>query len=128
MAGGVVSRTVTVNEFLPMLPRVSVAWQFTVVVPKPKVEPDAGVQVTGRLPSTISFAVTVKLTAAPLGPVASTIMSPGSLTAGPMVSTTVTVKLPVVVRLASFVALQLTVVVPMPNTEPDGGVQVTVPS
>jgi hypothetical protein len=44
IAGFSVSLTVTVNEQEAVLPDVSVAVQFTVVVPFGKVEPDAGVQ------------------------------------------------------------------------------------
>jgi hypothetical protein len=54
--GGVDSLTVTVNEFFPTLPVVSVAVQLTVVVPIGNVDPDAGVHVTGTEPSTGSVA------------------------------------------------------------------------
>jgi hypothetical protein len=45
-----------VNEAEPVLPCVSVAVQVTVVVPSENVEPLAGVQLTGRAPSTLSVA------------------------------------------------------------------------
>jgi hypothetical protein len=57
--GGAVSLTVTVNEAEPVLPRVSVAVQVTVVVPSGNVEPLAGLQLTGRAPSILSLAEAV---------------------------------------------------------------------
>ena len=57
MTGGVVSCTVTVKLLVPMLPAVSVAEQLTVAVPRAKTLPEAGVQVTGTLISTMSLAV-----------------------------------------------------------------------
>ena len=61
--GPVVSVTVTVNEAAPLLPRVSVAVQLTVVAPSGNVEPLAGVQLTATLPSTMSVAVALKVKA-----------------------------------------------------------------
>ena len=75
-----------------MLPAVSVAEQVTVVGPSAKVLPDAGVQTGVIEPSTVSVAVAVNVTTAPLGPVASAVMSAGTVTTGSVVSTTVTVK------------------------------------
>jgi hypothetical protein len=57
--GPVVSATVTVKEADPLLVFVSVAVQVTVVGPSGNVDPLAGVQVTGRGPSTRSVAVAV---------------------------------------------------------------------
>jgi hypothetical protein len=45
---------------------------------------------------------------------------------GAVVSCTVTVKLHEAIKPASSVAVQVTVVVPKPKVEPEGGVQVTV--
>ena len=56
-AGGVVSRTVTVNELLLLLPEKSVAPHVTVVVPRGNVLPDAGAQLTATSPSRSSIAV-----------------------------------------------------------------------
>src|SRR5258708_16548699 len=92
IAGGVVSRTVTVSDPDPTLPCVSVDWQFTVVVPSAKIVPDAGVQVTSRPPSTASTAVAENVTTAPAGLVASATTLPAVVTCGPVVSCTVTVK------------------------------------
>src|SRR5262245_58663433 len=57
--GGVVSRTVTVNVLVPVLPWLSVALQVTVVVVAAKTEPLGGVHVTGRGPSMLSVAAAV---------------------------------------------------------------------
>ena len=57
MVGGVLSCTVTVKESVAPLFAASVAVQVTVVVPKAKVEPLAGVQLTVGLGSTASVAV-----------------------------------------------------------------------
>src|SRR3954467_14405681 len=51
ITGGVVSRTVTVNDPCPVLLWVSVAVHCTVVMPSGKVDPEAWSQVTGREPS-----------------------------------------------------------------------------
>jgi hypothetical protein len=50
-------------------------------------EPDFGLQTVGRFPSTVSVAVDLKLTILPSGPVASRIMSSGTVTIGGVVST-----------------------------------------
>src|SRR5260221_310923 len=55
-----VEATSTVNEHLFVLPEVSVATQFTVVMPFGKVEPDGGAQ-TNATPGQLSAAVTVKV-------------------------------------------------------------------
>lgn len=49
--------TVTLKLQLFVLPCVSLAEQTTLVVPSAKVEPDGGRQLTGLLPSQLSFAV-----------------------------------------------------------------------
>ena len=71
---------------LPVLSAVSVAVQVTVVAPTGKVLPEAGAQIGVRAPSTLSTAVTVKGTTAPLGPVAGAVMSAGTVTTGAVVS------------------------------------------
>ena len=66
MFGAVVSRIVTLNLALEVLPLASEAEQVTSVRPKGKVEPESGEQLTVRLPSTASVAVgMVKITVAP---------------------------------------------------------------
>ena len=59
MTGPVVSDTVTENALFAGLPRVSTALQVTAVGPSGNVEPLAGTQFTGRVPSTRSVADTV---------------------------------------------------------------------
>jgi hypothetical protein len=123
--GPVVSVTVTVKDAAPLLPLVSVAVHETVVGPSGNVDPLAGVQVTGRGPSTPSLADAVKLNAAPVAPVASTVAFAGTVTTGPVVSATVTVKDAVPLLPLASVAVQLTVVAPSGNVDPLAGVHVT---
>src|SRR5688572_20409558 len=92
ISGGVVSRTVTENAALALFPRVSDAVQFTVVVAMPNIEPEVGVQLTLTEPSTRSVAVAVKVTVAPAGPVASLMMSAGTVIVGGVLSVTITLK------------------------------------
>jgi hypothetical protein len=125
--GFVVSATVTSKVAEPVLPAASVALQVTEVVVIAKVEPEAGLHVTGRLPETLSWAVAVKATTAPSGLVASSVgFGVGSVTVGAVVSTTVTVNAFVVALRALSVAVQLTVAVTKPKVDPDAGAQLTV--
>ena len=55
--GLVWSCTSMVKVAVPVLPAASVALQVTVLMPRAKVLPEAGVQVTGRLPLTRSLAL-----------------------------------------------------------------------
>jgi hypothetical protein len=99
-----------------------VAVQVTVVVAIGNVDPEPGVHVGVTAPLTMSVADAEKETTAPLGPVASAVMSPGTVTAGGVVSRTVTVNVfAELVLPASSVAVQLTVVVVIGNVLPDGG-------
>jgi hypothetical protein len=123
--GPVVSATVTVNDAARLLPRASVAVHVTVVVPSGKVAPLAGVQVTATTPSTASVAEVVKLNAAPVAPVASTLAFAGTVTTGPVVSATVTVKEAAAALLRASVAVHVIVVVPSGNVDPLAGVQLT---
>jgi hypothetical protein len=126
--GRVVSWISTANVVDAELPRVSAAVQVTVVEPNANVDPDGGVQVTGRDPSTMSVAVgLVNVTIAPLPLVASTVGLPGvPAMVGGVRSRIVTVNVLVPVLPAVSVAEQVTVVVPIANAEPDAGLQVTV--
>ena len=124
--GAVVSFTVTVNDPVALLPRVSDAEHNTVVVPSGNVEPEAGVQITVREPSTKSVAEATKLTIAPDALEASTVILDGSVSLGAVMSLTVTVNEAVPVLPAESVAEQLTVVVDIGNVEPEAGVQVGV--
>ena len=81
------SCTVMVKEFVPVFPWSSVAEQLTVVVPSAKVEPEAGKHVTAGLAGEVSsVAVALKETTAPAALVASTVMLPGTVTTGGVLS------------------------------------------
>jgi hypothetical protein len=121
--GFVVSPTVTVNEAEPVLPAPSMAVQVTVVAPMANVEPDAGAHVAARLPETVSAADVEKETVAPAGPAASAMTGAGMVTAGGVVSPTVTVNELVPVFPAASAAVQVTLVVPRGNTDPEAGRQ-----
>src|SRR6185436_14365116 len=92
--GAVVSPTVTVNDPRPVFPAASVDVQLTVVAPRGKSAPLAGVQLTDVVPSTRSVALDVKLKFAPVALVASTVAFAGTVTLGAVVSPTVTVNDP----------------------------------
>jgi hypothetical protein len=62
--GPTVVETVTVNVADAAFPAASVDEQLTSVVPSANVDPETGVQTTGRTPSTTSSAETAKLTTA----------------------------------------------------------------
>src|SRR5712691_1165170 len=130
MCGGVVSRTVTANEDEPVFPWASLAVQSTRVVPSVNMNPEDGLQVAVTGPSTMSVAPTENGTVAPPGPVASEMMSAGTVSAGGVVSMTRTVKDATPVLPWASVATHVTVVVPNPNVEPEAGVQtgVSLPS
>jgi hypothetical protein len=126
MTGGVESITVTVtlkDAGAEGLPRESLAEQVTGVTPELKRLPEAGEQLAGTDPSTRSFAVgAVQLTATG-GESVDAGWSPGTpLRTGPVVSWTVTLNVPWVVRSASNV--QVTRVVEIGNSVP-GAEQVT---
>src|SRR5206468_3925265 len=123
--GAVVSRTVTANEQVLVLCAASKALQVTVVLPRAKVLPLAGKQVTASVPSTMSLAVAVKVTVAPAALVASAVIGAGQLTVGAVVSRTVTANEQVLVLCAASKALQVTVVLPKANMLPLVGEQVT---
>src|SRR6476620_9225291 len=118
--GAVTSWTVTLKLALPVWPAVSVAEQVTFVVPK------AGVQVVARAPSTLSEAVAENEYAAPAVLVASRVVSAGTATAGAVVSTTRTVNEDVAVFGTVSDEVQVTVVAPRANVEPDAGWQETM--
>jgi len=87
MVGAVVSRTVTVKLLDALFPRVSLAEQVTVVLVIAKVLPEAGAQLTAGLAGLASVALAAKVTAAPVGPVASAVMFAGTVIIGAVVST-----------------------------------------
>src|SRR5437762_4250789 len=128
--GAVVSTTVTWKLALPVLPCASVAVQFTVVGVMPKVLPEAGLQVVATLPSTMSLAEAVNVTAAPAALVASVVMSDGTVTIGAVVSTTMTGELALPVLPCESVAEQVMMVSVRGKVLPEAGEQAvaTVPS
>jgi hypothetical protein len=110
------------------LVRVSVALHVTVVVPKPKVVPEAGEQVALTTPSMLSIADDENVTAAPACDVASATMFRGTVTTGAVVSTsaTLTAKLALPMFPLVSAAVHVTVVVPTANGEPLAGLQLGV--
>jgi hypothetical protein len=130
---GATSVTVTVNDFVEVRWFESVAVHVTVVVPTGNVEPDPGTQNTGSLPSVASVAVgLVNVTTAPAAEVAGVVIFDGTplITGGLAALVTVTVNDVELLFPFASVAVQVTVVVPIGNVEPDGGTQLTgsVPS
>ena len=116
--------TVTTNEQLVDCPQVSLPVHVTVVVPIGKVLPLGGLQDTNGGGLHPPVAELVKNTTAPLGPVAVTAMLDEQvrLIGG---STTVTVKLQLVLLPQVSLAVANTVVVPIGNVLPLGGLAVT---
>ena len=84
--GGMVSSNVTVKEQELVLPLASCAEQRTVVVPRAKVEPDAGTHVAVKVPLQASETDVAKVTACPLGFVHSTTILVEQVTTGAVVS------------------------------------------
>jgi hypothetical protein len=123
ITAGVFRVIVTVNVFVLVFPRLSEAVQVTVVTPTGNFVPEAGSQSAGSEPSTASVAETVNVSVLPNGSVVVSAMLAGTVTTGPVVSTTVTWNAAVEVFPAASLAVQLTVVVPSGNVEPDAGVQ-----
>jgi hypothetical protein len=118
--------TLTVNVQVLVLPEVSVAVQVTVVTPIGKLEPDGGTQVVVT-PGQLSDVLGENPTVAEFWPKgAVTIALLGHVIVGRSVSLTVTVKLQVLVLPLASVAVQITVVTPFENVEPDGGLNTTV--
>ena len=97
--------------------------QVTVVVPIGKVEPDGGAQVT--VAPLVAVGVGY-VTTPPVEVVAVTVMSIGQvIIGGSTCGVSVTVNWHEA-EPAELVAVQVTVVVPIGNVEPEGGAQVTV--
>src|SRR5262249_15143729 len=94
----------------------------TFVFPSANTLPDTGRQTGVTELSTRSVADVLKVTAAPRGPVASAVGFPGKVRSGAVVSTTETLKWPVVARPPLSVTEHCTVVSPSGNAEPDAGV------
>jgi len=114
-AGAVVSDSIIliVNDFVEVFPSESVAAHVTVVVPIGKTNPDIGTHVTSTSSSISSVAVTVKSTINDW-PVASLVMSSGTVISGASISivlSIVTANISVVGLPAASVAVHVTVVV-----------------
>src|SRR5919108_428978 len=123
--GPVVSVTVTVNDAEPLLLFESTAVHVTVVAPSGNVAPLAGAHVGATAPSIASDADAVYVKTAPVAAVASTVAFAGTVTTGPTVSVTVTMKDAVPVLFLESFAVHVTVVAPSGNVAPLAGVQVT---
>jgi hypothetical protein len=125
-----VSFTVTVNVHIAVLPDVSVAVLVTVVTPFGNAEPDAG-ELTTVTPGQLSVAVTVNVVTAEhrFGSV-DLVMFDGHVICGAWVSFTVTVNVHVDVLggVAASLTEHVTVVTPLGNVEPDGGLHAGVPT
>jgi hypothetical protein len=118
--------TVTVKVQVFVLPEVSVAVQVTVVTPIGKFEADGGMQVVVT-PGQLSDVFGENPTAAEFWPKGAVTMALlGQVMVGDSVSLTVTVKLQLLVLPLESVAVQLTVVTPFENVEPEGGLHTTV--
>ena len=119
-AGFVVSTTLTGNEAVAVLPRASFAEHVTVVVPRGKVDPVAGEQLTSTGPLTRSTAIGgVYAAREPPGPSASTIGPTGTwLKTGAVVSRTLTRNVALALFPLPSVAVQVTVVVAIGKTAP----------
>ena len=117
--------TATSNPAVRTLSRVSVDVQLTCRVPIENFVPEAGTQLTGRLPSTRSVALTVKLTTAPDGSFVCTLMSPGTVITGGVVSRMVMSKSCSSVCEPNLAA-HSTLVRLIGKVDPEAGEQVTV--
>jgi hypothetical protein len=125
IAGAVVSTTSTANEPLAALPWLSVAVQCTDVAPSAKVAPETGVHEGVMEPSTASVALAVYVAVAPAELVASSVTVPGNVSAGLVVSSTVTLKLDEEELPRVSVAEQVIVLEPSGSVDPDAGMQLT---
>src|SRR5260370_4421908 len=126
MLGGSMSRPVTVNEQLAVLPVASVAVQVTVVTPFGKDEPLGGLHTTltpGQLSVTVGAKVTVAAHTPGSVPV---VISAGQVITGFSVSLTVTLKRQLATLPLASVAVHDTVVVPTGKIDPGCGLQTTV--
>ena len=123
--GGPLQPTVTSKVQVPRFPSESVAEQLTVVLPRGNVEPEAGEQLTVKFLPHPSWAVGEKVTAAPAGEVAATVMLAGQVIVGFPLQVTVTSKEQVALRPWSSVVSQDTVVLPSGKMLPEAGVHVT---
>ena len=118
------ARTVTLNPLLAWRPPKSVTVQVTGVVPIAKVLPLGGTHTGVSTPCSGSLPEAVKVTTAPEGPVAFTLMFDGTVTDGAAL-VTVTLNVTEVVIDAMSVAEHVTTVAPIGKVEPLAGTQLT---
>ena len=124
MSGGVVSRTMTLNEHSEALPEWSIALQRTTDSPTGNAVPEGGSQAIAGSGSHVSVALTENETGVPFGELHSARMSAGQVKMGGCVSLTVMRKLHSTGLPPGSVVEQVTVVVPIGKTDPDGGLHV----
>jgi len=120
--------TVTVKLQLAVFPEVSVAVEFTVVVPTEKTEPEAGV-LTTVTPGQLSVAVTVKFTTIDVAVEFSgrkTVIFAGQVIVGGVVSFTVNVVVQVLLLLAASFTVIVIVVMPLVTSVPAPGLCDTI--
>src|SRR5262249_7949626 len=118
--GASLSSTMTLNEHVDLFPDASCANTFTLVEPIGKVYPGGGVMVKDT-PGALSVTGTLNGTLTedfPGGAV--TVISPGQLIVGGSLSTTTTLKLQLATMLPESIAVFVTKVEPIGNTEPEG--------
>jgi len=109
------------------LPPASDATQVTDVIPRPKAEPEAGVQITLADPQSSVAEGVAKLTTAVHFPASVCFSMPaGQLITGGLESVTVTTKEHEALFPEESEALQVTVVLPTGNTDNVSGRQLTV--
>jgi len=128
--GPVVSFTVTVNDAAVWLPCASVAPQVTVVAPNGNVDSTRGRATDGDAAVKNVRRRGGVAEVPPAALVASTVAFAGTVTTGPVVSFTVTVKVLVPTLAWLSVAVHVTVVAPNANVAPLAGAHVvaTAPS
>ena len=119
-----VSATVTVCVAEALLPAASVALQVTTVAPSGNC---AGASlVAATAPSTRSSAVAAPIDTGVSVPIASAVTSAGGVTAGGVVSVSVTVKVTWLELLLASVAVTVTIVAPSAKVDPEAGTATTV--
>jgi hypothetical protein len=117
--------TITLKVHVVVFPEASVETDVTVVVPIGNSEPEAGVDITDA--EQLSVVPTEKFTIAPhVAGSEFTVISAGQVIPGDSLSITAISKEQLEVFPAASVAVELTVVCPTGNTDPEAGVLTTV--
>jgi hypothetical protein len=123
--GGVVSTTAIWSLPRAALPAASCASHTTVVTPSGATDPALKLHLGSSAPLTASSAETSSVAVAPVGPVASRTKPAGRVRTGGVVSTILTVKVPVETFPSRSRASHCTSVSPSGYITPDAGSQVT---